>query len=139
MQNVDEVSALYYLLRPSLSLRIRSFEIPQLDRDYLNTSNPAFIMAPNFGLVGYDSVSSFHPSKKPSPTPPTKTKEEAEKVKATMPKVMSLDARTCTVDEIVEAMKVSGGVVIRNAVPHDKLDLIESKHSRCPSSLDIER
>jgi len=85
-------------------------------------------MAPRLGL-GHDSPSSFHRSKEPS-TPPTKTKEEAEKVKATLPKVVSLDAKTCTVNEIVEAMKVAGGVIIRNAVPHDALDLIESECSQ---------
>ena len=86
-------------------------------------------MAPSatLGLVGYDSVSSFHPSKKTSiPIAPTKTKEEAEKVKKTLPKVVALDAKTATVDEIVEIMKVAGGLIIRNAVSHEALDLIES-------------
>jgi hypothetical protein len=82
-------------------------------------------MAPRLGL-SHDSASSFHTSKGPS-TPPTNTKKEAEVVKATLPKVVSLDAETCTVDEIVEAMKVTGGVIIRNAVSHDALDQIESE------------
>lgn len=82
-------------------------------------------MAPRLGL-GHDSPSSFHSTKNPS-IPPTKTKEEAEKVKATLPKVIALDANTCTVDEIVEVMKVAGGLIIRNAVSLEALDLIESK------------
>ena len=82
-------------------------------------------MAPRLGL-SHDSASSFHTSKGSS-TPPPKTKKEAEAVKATLPKVVSLDAETCTVDEIVEAMKVTGGVIIRNAVSHDALDQIESE------------
>ncbi len=84
-------------------------------------------MAPKLGL-GHDSVSSFHPSKGASLTP-TRTKEEAENVKASLPKVVALDANTCTVDEIVEAMKVAGGLIIRNAVSHEALDLIESKQA----------
>jgi len=74
-------------------------------------------MAPRRGL-GHDSPSSFHASKGPSIAPP-ETQEEAEKVKKTLPKVVALDAKTCTtstVDEVVEAMKVAGGLIIRNAV-----------------------
>jgi hypothetical protein len=82
-------------------------------------------MAPRHGL-GHDSTSSFHPSKGYS-IPPTKTKEEIEMARATLPKVLALDSKTCTVEEIVDAMKVTGGVIIRNAVSHDTLDLIESK------------
>lgn len=82
-------------------------------------------MAPQLGLA-HDSKSSFH-SSKGSSIPPTQTKGEAEKIKATLPKVLSLDAKKCSVDEIVEAMKVTGGVIIRNAVSHDALDLIESE------------
>ncbi|PMD50301.1 uncharacterized protein K444DRAFT_637688 [Hyaloscypha bicolor E] len=81
-------------------------------------------MAPRLGL-GHDSASSFHASKGYS-IPPTKTKEEIEMAKATLPKVLALDSKTCTVEEIVDAMKVTGGVIIRNAVSHDALDLIES-------------
>ena len=87
---------------------------------YSNTN-----MAPRLGL-GHDSPSSLHASKGPS-LAPTKTKEEAEKIKKTLPKVIALDANTCTVDEIVEVMKVAGGLIIRNAVPLEALDLIESK------------
>jgi hypothetical protein len=82
-------------------------------------------MAPRLGL-GHDSASSFHASKGYS-IPPTKTKEEIEMAKATLPKVLALDSKTCAVEEIVDAMKVTGGVIIRNAVSHDALDLIESK------------
>jgi hypothetical protein len=82
-------------------------------------------MAPRLGL-SHESASNFYASKGSS-VPPTKTKEEAEKVKATLPKVLALDAKTCTVDEVVNAMKMTGGVIIRNAVSHDALDLIESK------------
>jgi hypothetical protein len=49
-------------------------------------------------------------------------------VKAALPKVTSLDAKTATVEDIVEAMKVAGGVIIRNAVSHEALDQIESQH-----------
>jgi len=83
-------------------------------------------MTPSKLGLGHDSVSSFHASKRAS-IPPAKTKEEAAKVKATLPKVVALDANTCTVDEIVEIMKVAGGLIIRNAVPLEALDLIESK------------
>lgn len=71
--------------------------------------------------------------------PPTRTAAEAEALKATLPKVISLDAKTATVDQIVEAMKVAGGLVIRNAVSYDALDKIESKDSQtCFSSLFLE-
>lgn len=80
-------------------------------------------MAPQLGL-GHTSPSSYHPSKGES-IPPTRTPAEAEAIKATLPKVISLDANTATVDEIVEAMKIAGGLVIRNAVSHEALDQIE--------------
>lgn len=83
-------------------------------------------MSPNIGLgLGHDSPSSYHPSKA-EPTPPT-TPEETEKVKASLPKVVSLDAATATIEEIVEALKVAGGLVIRNAVSYEALDQIESE------------
>ena len=43
-----------------------------------------------------------------------------------LPLVQSLPSTT-SVKEIVEALKISGGVVIRNAVSHEDLDVIESK------------
>ena len=43
-----------------------------------------------------------------------------------LPLVQSL-LNTTSVEEIVDALKVSGGVVIRNAVSHEDLDVIESK------------
>jgi hypothetical protein len=84
-------------------------------------------MAPSRLGLGHDSPSSFHVSKEMPSIAPTKIQEEAEKVKKTLPKVVALDANTCTVDEIVEVMKVAGGLIIRNAVPLEALDLIESK------------
>jgi hypothetical protein len=82
-------------------------------------------MAPKLGLM-HDSASSYHPSKPTEPVGISKTDEEAAALKATLPTVVALDANTCTVDEIVEQMKIAGGLIIRNAVAHDKLDLIES-------------
>ena len=82
-------------------------------------------MAPQLGL-GHTSVSSYHPSKGES-IPPTRTAAEAEALKATLPKVISLDAKTATVDQIVAAMKIAGGLVIRNAVSNEALDQIESE------------
>jgi hypothetical protein len=82
-------------------------------------------MAPQLGL-GHTSASSYHPSKGES-IPATRTAAEAEALKATLPKVISLDAKTATIDQIVEAMKVAGGLVIRNAVSHEALDQIESR------------
>lgn len=82
-------------------------------------------MAPQLGL-GHTSPSSYHPSKGES-IPATRTAAEAEALKAMLPKVISLDAQTATVDQIVEAMKVAGGLVIRNAVSHEALDKIESR------------
>lgn len=92
-------------------------------------------MAPKLGL-GHDSPSSFHTSKRASSSP-AKTKDEAEKIKATLPKVVSLDAKTCTVDEIVDALKVAGGLIIRNAVSHEALDQIESEQDDGPSRVGV--
>lgn len=84
-------------------------------------------MVPQLGL-GHDSHSCFHRSKEQSiPIPATESKEETERLKATLPRVLALDAKTCTVNEIVDAMKVADGVITRNAVGLDKFDLIESK------------
>jgi len=89
-------------------------------------------MAPQLGLA-HTSPSSYHPIKGES-IPPTRTAAETEALKATLPKVISLDAKTATVEEVVEAMKVAGGLVIRNAVSHEALDLIESKPTQqCPT------
>jgi hypothetical protein len=85
-------------------------------------------MAPQLGL-GHTSASSYHPSKGES-MPATRTAAEAEALKATLPKAISLDSNTATIDQIVEAMKVAGGLVIRNAVSHEALDQIESKPNK---------
>jgi hypothetical protein len=82
-------------------------------------------MAPQLGL-GHESASSLYPSEGNS-IASTKNQEEEDKIKANLPKVVALDANTCTVDEIVEIMKVAGGLIIRNAVSHEALDIIESK------------
>jgi hypothetical protein len=84
-------------------------------------------MAPQLGL-GHTSASSYHPLKGES-VPPMRTAAEAEALKAALPKVISLDAKTATVDQIVAAMKIAGGLVIRNAVSHEALDKIESEWS----------
>ena len=81
-------------------------------------------MAPQLGL-GHSSVSSYHPSKGES-VPVTRTAAEAKALKAALPKVLSMDAKTATIDQIVAAMKLAGGLVIRNAVSHEALDQIES-------------
>jgi hypothetical protein len=88
-------------------------------------------MARKLGLA-HDSASSYHPSKGES-IAPTRTAEEAAAMKAALPKVISLDAKTVTVDEVVEAMKVAGGLVIRNAVSHEALDQIESEYCVIPN------
>jgi hypothetical protein len=88
-------------------------------------------MAPQLGL-GHTSASSYHPSKGES-VPPTRTAAEAEALKTALPKVISLDAKTATVDQIVATMKIAGGLVIRNAVSHEALDQIESESSLCSS------
>ena len=43
-----------------------------------------------------------------------------------LPRVQSLPS-TADVSEVVDALKISGGVVIRNAVSHEDIDVIESK------------
>ena len=46
--------------------------------------------------------------------------------KGNLPKVLSLPS-TADVDEVVNALMISGGVVIRNAVSHEDVDIIESE------------
>jgi hypothetical protein len=72
---------------------------------YTFASGSIEIMAPRLGH-GHDGPSSSSTSKSPA-APPTREKE-AEKLRATLPEAVSLDARSCTVDEIVEAMKITG-------------------------------
>jgi hypothetical protein len=79
-------------------------------------------MTPKLGLA-HDNVSSYHPTKGQS-IPPTKTAEEAEAIKARLPKGIFLDAKTAIVEQVVEAMKVAGALVIRNAGSHEALDFL---------------
>lgn len=46
------------------------------------------------------------------------------KTKSTLPPVQTLQA-TASIDEIVKAMTIAGGVIIKNAVPVEVLDEIE--------------
>lgn len=46
--------------------------------------------------------------------------------KSPLPPVLDFDAHSCTSDELVEALKVSGGVVVRNLLTTEELREIET-------------
>lgn len=73
-----------------------------------------------FGL-GHDSPSSYHSSKIDGEISTSIGKTARE----SLPEVRILP-NTCSVDEVVDALKVCGGVVIKNAVAHEDVDRIES-------------
>ncbi|EME89570.1 uncharacterized protein MYCFIDRAFT_128824 [Pseudocercospora fijiensis CIRAD86] len=76
-------------------------------------------MAPGLGLAHTDPTS-YHPSKQQ-----TNGTANGHATKADLPKVAILD-NTSSVDEVVEALKIAGGCVIKNAVPHEDLDTIQN-------------
>ncbi|KXT06100.1 hypothetical protein AC578_1302 [Pseudocercospora eumusae] len=76
-------------------------------------------MAPGLGLAHTDPTS-YHPSKQQ-----TNGTTNGRTSKANLPKVAILD-NTSSVDEVVEALKIAGGCVIKNAVAHEDLDTIQS-------------
>lgn len=55
----------------------------------------------------------------------TKPVKEPMSSKSPLPEVKSFDAATVTVDELVAALRVAGGVVIRNMLNKEELDAIE--------------
>jgi len=56
----------------------------------------------------------------------TKTNKELKNSESPLPEVKEFDAATATVDELVEALKVAGGVVVRNMLIKAEIDQIEA-------------
>ncbi len=87
---------------------------------------------PGLGL-GHDSRSSYHESKtKVNGTinihdtiVATGNGGSTQQLKDALPKVRSLP-NSASVDEVVDALKITGGVIIRDAVSHGDIDIIES-------------
>jgi len=56
----------------------------------------------------------------------TKGNKELKSSNSPLPEVKEFDAATATVSELVDAMKVAGGVVIRNMLSKEEVNQIES-------------
>jgi hypothetical protein len=56
----------------------------------------------------------------------TEINQELKSSKSPLPEVREFDAATATVDELVEALKISGGVFIRNMLTKDEISQIEA-------------
>ncbi|OKL57048.1 hypothetical protein UA08_07369 [Talaromyces atroroseus] len=54
------------------------------------------------------------------------TKEEPKSSKSPIPPVLELDASTCTSADLVSALKVAGGVIVRNILTAEEIQQIES-------------
>lgn len=61
-----------------------------------------------------------------SPPLSPKAVKELKSSKSPLPEVKEFEATNATVDELVDALKVAGGVVIRNMLTKNELDQIES-------------
>ena len=83
--------------------------------------------------LGHESPSSYHESKLKSSdakglTGTNGTIHESGSclhAKESLPEVRSLPS-SASVAEVVEALKITGGVIIRDAISHDDIDKIES-------------
>jgi hypothetical protein len=60
-------------------------------------------------------------------TPETKTipSNELKSSASPIPEVKEFDSATCTAEELVEAIKVAGGVIVRNLLTQEELDQME--------------
>jgi hypothetical protein len=56
----------------------------------------------------------------------TKANKELKSSESPLPEVMKFDAATVTVEELVDALKIAGGVIVRNLLTKDELDQIEA-------------
>jgi hypothetical protein len=56
----------------------------------------------------------------------TQTNKELKSSKSSLPEVKEFDAATATVEELVDALKVAGGVVVRNMLTKAEIDQIET-------------
>jgi hypothetical protein len=56
----------------------------------------------------------------------TKANKEVKSSKSPLPEVKEFDATTVTVDELVDALKIAGGVIVRNLLTKEELDQIEA-------------
>ena len=61
----------------------------------------------------------------PPSSPQTKAAKELKGPHLPIPEVKAFDASTTTVDELVDAIKVAGGVVVRNMLTREETSQIE--------------
>lgn len=55
-----------------------------------------------------------------------KDNKELKSSKSPLPEVREFDGATVTADELVDALKIAGGVVVRNILNKEELDEIEA-------------
>jgi len=68
-----------------------------------------------------DESLAIHSTKKASTQPNTELKSPA----SPLPEVKTFDAATVTADELVQALRVAGGVVVKNILTKDEVQAIE--------------
>jgi len=56
----------------------------------------------------------------------TKSNKDVKSPKSPLPEVKEFDAATATTGELVEALKIAGGVVVRNLLTKTEIDQIEA-------------
>lgn len=52
----------------------------------------------------------------------TKANDELKSSKSPLPEAKEFDATAVTVDELVDVLKIAGGVIVRNILTEDELD-----------------
>ena len=60
------------------------------------------------------------------PIAPVPVKKELKSSKSPIPEVKTFDASTVTVEELVVALRVAGGVVIKNMLTKEEVEQIEN-------------
>ena len=64
------------------------------------------------------------------PVAPIPVKKELKSSKSPLPEVKNFDAATVTVEELVDALRVAGGVVIRNMLEKEEVEQIEKEKAQ---------